>query len=218
MALNRAHGRFITFEGGEGAGKSTQARLLADWLRDQGISPVVTREPGGSPRAEVLRELLLSGAVAPFGPEAEAIVFAIARADHLRETIRPVLLSGQWVISDRFLDSTWAYQGSAGVEGDKLARLDAISVGEDRPDLTLVLDQPLEVGLRRLRARGSGPDRFESDSAEVHEARRNAFLRIAAAEPQRCVVLDASGPADEVARAVRRVVADRLFSPKAVAI
>ena len=203
-------GRFITFEGGEGAGKSTQANLLAEWLSQQGIAVRVTREPGGSPHAETLRQFLLNGRVAPFGPEAEALVFAIARADHLAETIRPALRAGHWVVCDRFLDSTWAYQGSAGAAPNVLARLDDIAVGEDRPDLTLILDLAPALGLERLRQRRSALDRFEADAVELHEARRRAFLAIAAREPSRCAVVDAEGGEREVAEAIRNVVAHRL--------
>ncbi len=203
-------GRFITLEGGEGAGKSTQANLLAEWLSQQGIAVRVTREPGGSLHAETLRKILLSGRVAPFGPEAEALVFAIARADHLAETIRPALRAGRWVVCDRFSDSTWAYQGSAGATANVLARLDDIAVGEDRPDLTLVLDLAPALGLERVRQRRGALDRFEADAIELHEVRRRAFLAIAAREPNRCAVVDAQGEEIQVAEAIRNVVADRL--------
>lgn len=206
----RARGRFITLEGGEGAGKSTQASRLAGWLRERGVPVLVTREPGGSPPAEALRELLLTGRVAPFGAEAEALLFAIARAEHLDATIRPALRAGDWVVCDRFLDSTWAYQGSAGVAPSVLARLDRIAVGEDRPDLTLVLDVPPEIGLARMRARSDAPDRFEADGIAQHAARRRAFLEIAAREPQRCAVIDASAGADRVAAGIRAIVEQRL--------
>jgi len=202
-------GRFITLEGGEGAGKSTQAGRLADRLRARGIDVVVTREPGGSRAAEILREMLLAGRVAPFGAEAEALVFAIARADHLAETILPALSRGSWVVCDRFLDSTWAYQGSAGASPESLARFDAIAVGPYRPDLTLVLDLPAEEGLRRIRARG-GADRFEADALSEHEARRRAFREIVAREPRRCVLIDAGREENDVAEAIRAAVAERL--------
>jgi dTMP kinase len=204
-------GRFITLEGGEGAGKSTQAKLLADWLRGQGLSVRLTREPGGSPRAEVLRGFLLEGRVAPFGPDAEAAFFAVARADHMKETILPALLAGSWVVCDRFLDSTWAYQGSAGASHELLAKIDRIAVGEDRPDLTLVLDVPAQLGLLRLFGRGGGLDRFEADEVDAHEARRQAFLQIAGREPERCVVIDASADATHVAAAIRAAVEKRLM-------
>ena len=213
----KARGRFITLEGGEGVGKSTHTALLAEWLRGQGISVVTTREPGGSPRAEVLRGLLLGGQVAPFGAEAEALVFAIARADHLSETIRPALRAGTWVVSDRFLDSTWAYQGAAGVAPERLAELDRIAVGADRPDLTFILDLPVEIGLKRIGRRSNAADRFERDARALHEARRQAYLMIAEREPERCVVIDASSDKAEVAEAIRAAAAARLEPAAAAA-
>lgn len=205
-----SRGRFITLEGGEGAGKSTQARRLVEWLSGRGIAVHQTREPGGSPNAEVLRRLLLEGRVAPFGPDAEAIFFAVARADHMRETIRPVLKSGTWVVCDRFSDSTWAYQGSAGADPVLLARIDRIAVGDDRPDLTLILDIAPELGLSRLSGRSDRLDRFEADGVAQHEARRQAYLAIARREPGRCLVIDASVAGDDVASAIQDAVAKRL--------
>lgn len=199
-------GRFITFEGGEGTGKSTQARRLAAWLRDHGQNVTLTREPGGSPGAEAIRELLLAGRVAPFGAEAEAILFAVARADHVAETIRPALARGDWVISDRFADSSRAYQGCAGVDAATLARLERIAVGDVVPDLTLVLDMPVSEGLLRASGR-SAADRFESEDFQVHEDRRRAFLALARAEPERCVVIDACGDEEAIAAAIRAAVA-----------
>ena len=203
-------GRFITFEGGEGAGKSTQAVRLAEHLRADGIDVVLTREPGGNRRGEVLRELLLTGRVAPFGPQAEALLFAIARAEHVAETIRPALSAGKWVISDRFLDSTWAYQGSEGVSEAELERLDAIAVGACRPDLTLILDIDPLTALERLRARGGVSDRFEADALTVHQRRREAFVHRARREPRRCALVDASRRPEEVAADIRAIVAERL--------
>lgn len=203
-------GRFITLEGGEGAGKSTQAKRLAEWLRGEGITVRLTREPGGSPKAEVLRDLLLGGQVAAFGADAEALVFALARADHLAETIRPALEAGTWVISDRFFDSTWAYQGTAGATPERLAALDRIAVGDTRPDLTLIFDLPPRTGRQRIGDRDTTPDRFERDGDSLQEARRQAFLDIAAREPERCVVIDATADEDAVAEAVRAAVAERL--------
>jgi dTMP kinase len=162
-----------------------------------------------------LRELLLGGRVAPFGAEAEALVFAIARADHLTEVIRPALRAGDWVVCDRFLDSTWAYQGVAGVTADVLARLDSIAVGADRPDLTFVLDLPAEIGLRRMRGRADAVDRFEGDMLEHHRARRAAFLDIARREPQRCVIIDAAAGERQVADAIRAAVEQRLGAGRA---
>ena len=206
----RSRGRFITLEGGDGTGKSTQARRLADRLRGTGHDVVLTREPGGSPAAEAIRSLLLDGTVAPFGPWAEALFFAVARADHMNRTIRPALADGRWVVSDRFMDSTRAYQGAAGVPRAEIDRLEWVAVGEDRPDLTLILDLPAELGLRRAVARGAVVDRYESDALAIHEARRAAFMAIAAAEPARCSVVDASGDEDTVAAAIDAAVEERL--------
>jgi dTMP kinase len=208
-------GRFITLEGGEGAGKSGHAAALAEWLRAQGIDVVVTREPGGSPRAEILRKRLLDGRFAKQGPETEALVFALARADHLAVTIRPALAAGRWVVSDRFMDSTRAYQGTAGIDPELLDLIDAIVVGADRPDLTLVLDVPAALGLERARHAKPAPDRFESDALPLHEARRQAFLDIAAREPERCVVIDATADKPTVAAAIRAAVSARLLSGRA---
>jgi len=210
MALKEPErGLFITLEGGEGCGKSTQAWRLLDFLKETGREVVMTREPGGSPEAETIRQLLLSGLVKPFGPDAEALFFAVARRDHVHTVIRPALEIGTWVISDRFADSTRAYQGTAGASSEKLDRLEEIAVGETRPDLTLILDLDPEEGLRRAAMR-SLADRFEADVLEIHAARRQAFLDIAAADPERCVVIDASVGEEEVAAAIRAAVAERL--------
>jgi dTMP kinase len=206
----RKRGRFITLEGGEGAGKSGHATRLAAWLKGQGVDVLSTREPGGSPRAEALREMLLSGRFAAHGAETEALVFALARADHLATKIRPALEAGTWVICDRFMDSTRAYQGTAGVAKGLLDLIDAIVVGDDRPDLTLVLDVPAAEGLARARKKKPTPDRFESDGVALHEARRKAFLAIAKREPKRCVVIDATRDKADVAAAIERAVLKRL--------
>ena len=208
MAVTR--GRFITLEGGEGAGKSTQSDLLAGWLAGQGVEAVQTREPGGSPRAEVLRELLLSGVVAPFGAEAESLFFAVARTDHMNETIRPALQGGAWVICDRFIDSTRAYQGASGVVPQEINRLETLAVGTDRPDLTVILDLPAVVGLYRALSRSGPVDRFEADDIAIQEDRRKIFLDIAGVEEKRCVVIDASETPDLVAKAVQDAVKERL--------
>lgn len=212
-ALGR--GRFITFEGGEGAGKSTQSRLLAQKLSEAGVEAVITREPGGSPLAEEIRGALLSGAIKPLGPAAEAIMFSAARIDHLERTIRPSLAAGKWVICDRFADSTRAYQGALGDVSDAFIReLERIVVGPDRPDLTIVLDLPTGTGLARARARSAQVDRFEAEGADFHESLRQAFLAIARDEPERCVVIDADKDEEAVAASVWRAVADRLFGDK----
>ncbi|MBN8997021.1 MAG: dTMP kinase [Rhizobiales bacterium] len=211
-------GRFITFEGGDGAGKSTQIRRLAERLGEAGKSVVTTREPGGTPLAESIRNVILSGGARGFGAEGEALLFGAARADHVEKLIRPALLAGQWVLSDRFLDSTHVYQGLAGgVDETLLAALDRVTVGRTRPDLTVILDLPAELGLQRLAARqsaaGTAPDRFEGDALSLHQARRQAFLDIAAREPERCAVVDASRPEDGVADEIWRVVSARLLHP-----
>ena len=171
-------GKFITFEGGEGSGKSTQVAVLAKRLQSVGLSVIVSREPGGSAGAEAIRHVLLSGAAKPLGPHAEAILFAAARADHLRQTIKPALERGQWVISDRFADSTRVYQGVLGyVDPRLIKRLEKITVGDNKPDLTIVLDAPAEIGLARAHARrGDGAvDRFESEDIAFHERLREAY-------------------------------------------
>jgi dTMP kinase len=207
-------GRFITFEGGEGAGKSTQVRRLAATLAADGIDLVVTREPGGSPGAQALRELLLSGAAKPYGAMAETILFAAARDDHLEVTIRPALQAGRWVLCDRFMDSTRAYQGMLGdVDGALIRAIERLVVAQTRPDLTFMLDIPAAEGLRRARARGTGLDRFEQEGLAFHEQLRQAFLAIAAGDPRRCVVIDASRDPDQVAADVLATVRQRLIAP-----
>jgi dTMP kinase len=213
-------GKFITFEGGEGAGKSTQVRLLAERLSAFGRPVVVTREPGGTPTAESIRRFILSGAPAGLGPDDEAVLFAAARADHVEQVIRPALAAGKWVICDRFSDSTRAYQGAAGgVDDGLLNALERVAVGRTKPDLTIVLDLPTDVGLARAHQRGNedgeGPDRFERDDLAMHERRRQAFLDIAAREPRRCVVIDARGNEEAIAEAVWRLVRARLLDEAA---
>lgn len=206
-------GRFITFEGGEGTGKSSHAALLAQRLRALGIGVVLTREPGGSPGAEIIRHVLLSGAAKPLGPEAEAILFAAARDDHIRSTIMPALTRGRWVICDRFTDSTRIYQGElGGVDAKLLRALERVTVGDLRPDLTFVLDAPVEVGLSRAeKRRGEAiSDRFESESKEFHERLRDAFRMLALSDPNRCVLIDASAERSAVAEQIWTVVNKRL--------
>jgi dTMP kinase len=206
-------GRFITFEGGEGTGKSTQAALLAQRLRSMGIGVVLTREPGGSPGAEIIRHVLLSGAAKALGPDAEAILFAAARDDHVSTTIEPALTRGHWVVSDRFADSTNVYQGALGqVDPLLLGGLHRVTVGKLKPDLTFILDVPAEVGLERARKRRgeAGADRFEGESLEFHEKLRDAYLHLAASEPNRCVLIDARDPQAAVAARIWDTVAKRL--------
>jgi dTMP kinase len=206
-------GCFITLEGGEGVGKSTQANLLASRLREAGLKTLTTREPGGSPRAEALRWVILSGAAAPFGPAGEAILFSAARIDHIDQKIAPALASGEWVICDRFADSTRAYQGAAGkLDKALIDSLEKVAVGDTRPDLTLILDMAVEKSLARAAERRdvAKPDRFEGESRSFHETLRQAFLQIAAAEPKRCVVIDADRPSEDVAKSIWASVRHRL--------
>jgi dTMP kinase len=207
--------RFITLEGGEGAGKSTLARALQARLLARGIGCLVTREPGGSPKAELIREALLDGDIAPFGPFAEALMFYAARIDHLDHTIQPALKRGEWVISDRFADSTRAYQGTVGrLDPALLAGLERCALGGFKADLTLVLDVPVEVGLARAAARrGAGAaDRFEKEGRGFHERLRKAYLDIAEREPERCIVIDAGAPPDDVLELSWSAIQSRLFS------
>lgn len=206
-------GRFVTFEGGEGVGKSTQIRRLAERLADLGEDVVLTREPGGSARAEQLRETLLSGKAKRFGVFAETTLIASARADHVDKVIRPALKRGAIVLCDRFIDSTRAYQGAlGGLSADALGALERVATAGVRPDLTLILDAPTERGLQRARERGKGAaaDRFEAEDASFHERLRLAFRDIAAAEPDRCALIDAEAPVDVVAKRVWDIVSRRL--------
>jgi dTMP kinase len=206
-------GKFITFEGGEGTGKSTHAAMLARRLESLGVAVLLTREPGGSPGAEVIRHVLLSGAAKPFGPEAEAILFAAARDDHLQCTILPALSAGKWVVCDRFADSTRVYQGILGKLDQRLIKaLERVSIGTLSPDLTFVLDVPVALGQDRTARRraGGNPDRFEAEKTEFHENLRQAYLALAASEPERCVIVDASGAKDDVAKRIWATVNSRL--------
>ena len=206
-------GRLITFEGGEGTGKSTHVGLLADRLKALGLRVVATREPGGSPGAEAIRHVLLSGVAKPLGAAAEAILFAAARDDHVRNTIEPALAGGRWVVSDRFVDSSRVYQGTLGrVPPELLRALERLTVGGLKPDLTLILDVPADVGLARVdKRRGEGEaDRFEAEALEFHEQLREAYRAIALGEPQRCVLIDATEPRPAVADRIWKVVQDRL--------
>jgi dTMP kinase len=209
-------GTFITLEGGEGAGKTTQARHIAERLRARGLAALITREPGGSPNAEILRNVLLSGKLKALGGTAEAIVFAAARIDHIDHTIAPALAAGTWVICDRFADSTRAYQGTAGgVDPGVLRLLESVTLNGLQPDLTLILDLPPDIGLARAAARRVPQmplDRFESEAIGFHEALRQAYLAIAAAEPERCVIVNAARDEAVVAAAIWDAISSRLLS------
>lgn len=206
-------GRLITFEGGEGTGKSTHAGLLAERLKTLGIAVVRTREPGGSPGAEAIRHVLLSGAAKPLGPSAEAILFAAARDDHVKQLIEPALACGAWVVCDRFIDSTRVYQGALGHVDMKFIRaLERATIGELMPDLTFVLDVPAEDGISRANKRRGGGDidRFEMEALAFHEGLREAYRLLALVEPERCVMIDATEPKPKVAERIWKAVNERL--------
>jgi dTMP kinase len=206
-----SRGKFITFEGGEGAGKSTQVALLAGALRNIDISVVTTREPGGAPGAEEIRNLLVKGEVNRWTPMSEALLNYAARAEHLDKTIYPALEQNQWVISDRFADSTMAYQGHGhGVDHPSLNALGSVVLGEFKPDLTIIFDLDLETGLSRAQARGEGEDRYERMGRGFHERLRQGFLDIASKEAERCCVIDASKSINKVAATIRELVSERL--------
>jgi len=206
-----AQGRFITLEGGEGAGKSTQARRLAERLNARGHRTIVTREPGGSAGAESIRALLVTGQSDRWSPVTETLLMYAARRDHIERTIAPALAAGDWVVSDRFADSTRAYQGAGGgAPASLIQTLERHVLGETRPDLTLILDLPVEVGLERAVSRGGGETRFEAKGVAFHQRLREGFLAIARVEADRCAVIDASQSADDVEAAIWAVAEARL--------
>ena len=211
MGEEALSGRFITLEGGEGSGKSTQAKLLAEDLTRAGVNVLATREPGGAPAAELIRELLLKGEPGRWDGVNEALLMVAARRAHLTGTILPALGRGDWVVCDRFADSTTAYQGhGAGVPLAALAELHKLIAGDLMPDLTLLLDIPVEDGLARALARRGDETRFEQKDIHFHKRVRRGFLAVAKAEPKRVIVIDASRPVEEVHAAVRRVIRDHL--------
>ena len=204
-------GRFITIEGGEGAGKTTQVGLLVGALARAGIPARATREPGGSPGAEAIRRLLLEGEGERWDAAGEALLLVAARRDHVSRLIEPALAQGIWVVSDRFADSTLAYQGyGRGLALDDLAALHHFALGSFAPDLTLILDLPVEVGLARAAARPAAADRFERLDRAFHQRLRDGFLRIAENERARCVVIDAAKDPQRVHRAALDAVEQRL--------
>ena len=206
-----ARGRFITFEGGEGAGKSTQVQRLAARLKGGGRDVVTTREPGGSPGAESIRDIVLRGDADRWSPVTETLLMYAARRDHIERVIRPALERGAWVICDRFADSTRAYQGAAGgVDPAFITALETHILESTRPDLTLVFDLPAETGLERAHARAGAEMRFESKGMAFHERLRAGFQAIAASEPDRCAVIDATASMDAVEAAVWAAVEARL--------
>ena len=203
-------GRFITFEGGEGAGKSTHVRRLGEKLESLGVDVAMTREPGGSPGAEDIRKLLVEGEPGRWDPLVETLLMFSARADHVARTIGPALSRGAYVVCDRFTDSTYAYQGAGrGLPRETIRRIEAIAIPDVKPDLTLILDVPAEIGLQRTVARLHDETRFERFDLSFHERLRDAFREIARNQPDRCVLIDASKSPDEVAVAIWRAVEQR---------
>lgn len=209
----RTRARFITLEGGEGAGKSTQVGRLKEWIEARGHRCITTREPGGAPGAEMVRKLLVEGPAERWDGVTEALLHFAARREHLRATVLPAIASGTWVVSDRFADSTMAYQGYGhGIDRAMLGALYDMTVGDFRPDLTLILDLPVEAGLARAAARRGKETRYESLPVDFHERVRAGFLEIAAADPERCVVIDAAAGIDDIARSIADALAARLGS------
>jgi len=215
-ASQASRARFITFEGGEGVGKSTQVKRLLANLADASIEAVRTREPGGTPKAEAVRSFILQGRSESWGPGSEAVLFAAARLNHVNELIAPNLAAGKWVISDRFHDSTRAYQGLTGGVDDKLiAALEALALDGHAPDLTIVLDMDPEVAFQRVAQRALEDglaltgDRFEKEDIEWHKRLRDSFLAIARANPDRCVVISAEQSEDALEAAIWSVVSTR---------
>jgi dTMP kinase len=203
-------GRFITLEGGEGTGKSTQVKRLAATLAARGFDTLTTREPGGSPGAEEIRKLMVEGEPGRWDPITETLLAYAARADHVARTIGPALLADSWVICDRFSDSTFAYQGvGRGVERETIRRIDSAVLDDFAPDLTLILDVDVQIGLARAMARGGLENRFEKFGTDFHEKLRQAFLDIARRNPERCKVVDASGTEEQVADQIFAAVTRR---------
>ncbi len=216
-------GKFITLEGGEGVGKSTQSKRLVGFLEDRGIDVLRTREPGGSDGGEQIRELLVKGKPGRWTPVAEVFLHSAARADHVTRVIEPALAAGRWVISDRFTDSTLAYQGYGhGLPLDVVTGLNALATGDLKPDLTFILDVPVDQGLARAGARAdegqegeeeTREDRYERMDESFHERLREGYLEIARNEPDRCVVIETTQPPDQVARLISDTISNRLLNP-----
>ena len=206
----RAPARFITLEGGEGAGKSTHARQLSQALAEHGIENIVTREPGGSPGAEEIRKLLVEGEPGRWNPLVETLLMFAARADHVARTITPALSAGKWVICDRFTDSTFAYQGAGrGADPETIRQIEHVAIGGFRPDLTVILDVPVEEAMQRIGARRHAENRFERFDRAFHGRLRTYFCELAPREPGRCVLIDSSAPAEQVSQQIWRAVAGR---------
>lgn len=204
-------GKFITFEGIDGSGKSTQAALLERSLKDAGIDALLTREPGGAPEAEKIRDLLVKGDVDKWAPMTEVLLHYAARHEHLEQTVLPALAAGRWVLADRFADSTMAYQGFGHQLGRrKVAELHRLVVGDFAPDLTVILDLGVDEGLRRAAARSNAEDRYERMGKAFQQRLRQGYMDIAEREGKRCVIIDASGAVEAVQTAVRQLVGERM--------
>ena len=216
-AGSKSAGKFITLEGGEGSGKTTQIGLLAEALKDAGLDTVTTREPGGAPGAEIIRSLLVEGAIDRWLPMTEALLHFAARVEHVHATILPALKAGQWVISDRFSDSTVAYQGFGHDLGQAdMVRLHELILGDFQPDLTIILDIPDDMGLaragKRETAEGAGEDRYERMGLDFHRRIRDGFLYIARGNPERCSIIEADQPPEDVHRAIVNLIERRLHT------
>lgn len=206
-------GKFITLEGGDGSGKSTQVRMLGDFLTDHSIKTLLTREPGGGPGADEIRELILTGEPDRWDAVAETLLFYASRRNHLRLTVWPALKKGYWVISDRFADSTMAYQGYGNQLGeDVVQQVHDFAVGKFKPDLTFIFDMPAEEGLRRTDDRLHNEDRFEKMDIAFHERLRDGFLDIARKNPDRCVIIDATKSIESIQAELRRTIQERLLA------
>ncbi len=213
MQTKKRRGKFITLEGGDGSGKSTQSRLLATFLKEKEIDSLLTREPGGAPGADEIRELILTGEPDRWDAIGETLLFYASRRNHLRLTIWPSLDEGRWVLSDRFADSTMAYQGYGNQLGeDAVRKIHDFTVGDFVPDLTFIFDLPAEEGLHRTMGRSHNEDRFEKMDLDFHERLRDGFQNIARQNPERCVLIDATRPVDDIQQELRDILTARLLS------
>ncbi len=202
--------RFVTLEGGEGAGKSTHARALSEALTERGIANLVTREPGGSPGAEEIRALLVQGEPGRWNALVETLLLFAARADHIARTIKPALQSGKWVICDRFTDSTFAYQGAGrGLDLEVIRNIEQVAIEFFRPDLTLILDVPVDVAMRRIGSRAHVENRFEKFDHGFHNRLREYFRTLPGLDPARCVLVDTAAAPDAVSRTIWKTVAEK---------